>query len=161
MKVELRSRKTKSNDIICYLVAKGTPDDGSHALRTKADLHAHGDSSGHYREILVVNSMDNARVVAMQCRANTTGMEAIITRIADDIHAVAIIDHDKYVAEVPQKSPMPVLTDLRESGPALIVDSAEDFSFDTEIDYGALNLIKIDAPDVQPDIQGESPGMST
>ena len=160
MNVELRSRKTKRNDIICYLVAKGAPDDGGHALHTREDLHALGDSSGHYREILVVNSRDNAMTVFMQYRATTTAMETIITEIADDIHAVSIIDHDKCVADVPQNAPMPVLTDLRESGLPLIVEFKTDLSFDREIDNGAPDLIEIDAPDVRPGVQDESSGMS-
>ena len=120
MNVEMRFKPTKQGDAIAYLAAADTDDNGAFVVRSEDDfrklvLDIMG-GRNCMRKILITDSEESARTVAILCRGDMRG-EVIINRITDDIHAVGVTARDL------TDSGIPWISDLREKGPRLVLDA--------------------------------------
>ena len=152
--VELMFRKTDNHDAIGYLVSSRASVDDGFPVRNEGDfkelVRGTLNGSDRARNIWITNTMETARTLALLHR-RSRNMEFIITKIADDIHALGTIDMD---GEYNDGFPLgiPVITDLRETGPRLVLDT--DFRppniIHVEIGRGDLKLLERHIPDDSP-----------
>ena len=115
-----------------------TPDDQGHAIRNIDDLDDAINNDGCMRRIMITDSRESARQLALMCCHDMMGKsgEAIITRLADDIHALVVSGNNKDCG-----NGIPWITDLRETGIRLVMDG--NFPVQVEVELsGPISLVR-------------------
>ena len=154
--VQLRFRSV-GKDAIGYLVDIDAPDDGGLVVRERDRFHFAIDAlngSKRERRIWITDTEEHARSLALMIRAEGED-QMMITRIADDIHALAVTKecHDNF------NDGIPLISDLRHKPSVELVGDFEItermeidvFEVRPEADYQNLDLHEIDtspAPDL-------------
>jgi len=154
MKVELRFRNTNQGDAIAYLRAAGAGDDGGQVVRSEDDYHGlvRGvlGASNRSREILITDSLEKARTIALLRRGDNAG-EALISQINDDIFAVGTTTGSSSYDDG-----MPLIYDLREVGRPLELDGSFDPMNDIHVEIASGPLELVDADFIQPAVFHEA-----
>jgi hypothetical protein len=157
MKVELRFRNTNQGDAIAYLRTAGAACDGGMVVRSEDDYEhlVRGVLGGtnRSREILITDSLEKARTVALLRRGDNAG-EALISQIGDDIFAIGLT-----TGTGSYDDGMPLIYDLREYGRPLELQGSFDRMDDIHIEIanGPLELVesKIADPEIPAAVEDE------